>query len=220
MYEFIRKISILILCAVALTNNANASSRADENKPYHFEITKDIYKFSEVYRIKSQLRETYLGAIKKSSFRVRTHYDLSNNQGWQATGIVRAVSLGALYSWAKDIDIYNTKGKQIGMIDGELATLESAKYSIYRYDNAGIASLVGIAYANANFTRFIIYPSNSDNLHIPIAELNRDSYKKNWVVSVHSQKEIDARIIRIFAGFVTDHQDIFLAEPALYNKAS
>ncbi|MDF1684238.1 MAG: hypothetical protein P1U36_06230 [Legionellaceae bacterium] len=180
-----------------------------EENPYHFDIKKDIHPTAEVYRINSKLRETYAGSIKKSAFRIRTNYDLSNEHGWQATGITRIVSIGSLFSWAKDIDIYDTRRTQIGMIDGELATLEAAKFSIYEYSEKGEATRVAIAYANADFKRFIVLAEDTNINPVPIAELNRTE-PNNWHVSVNYPDKIDDRIIRIFAGFVVDYQDKFL----------
>ena len=181
-----------------------------EDHPYDFLITKDVYQHAEIYQINSPLKETYPGSVKKSAFRIRTNYDLSNLHGWQATGITRIISLGTLYPWAVDIDIYDTRGVQIGLIDGDLATFESAKYNIYEYDESGKASEIGVAYASADFNRFVIL-SSSENPH-PIAEMNRNFSDNTWSVSVHYPEKIDDRIIRIFAGFVVDYQDKFMSE--------
>jgi hypothetical protein len=202
-----------LLCLLSFTPYAANSSDygVHEDHPYDIALTKHVYKLSEIYQIKSPLRETYPGSIKKSAFRIRTNYDLSNKDGWQATGITRIISLGSIYPWAKDIDIYDTRGVQIGLIDGELATLESAKFSIYEYDEAGKSRLIGAAYADPDFKRFVVFES-SDNPH-PIAELSRNSMDNTWKVSVHYPEKIDDRIIRIFAGFVVDYEDKFLATP-------
>lgn len=183
-----------------------------EDHPYNFTITKDVYKFSELYQINSQQKETYPGSVKKSAFRIRSNYDLSDVHGWQATGITRIISLGSLYPWAKDTDIYDTRGVQIGLIDGDMATFESAKFNIYEYDDVGKATQIGSAYANPEFNRFVIL-SSSNNPH-PIAELNRNFSDNTWSVSVHYPEKIDDRIMRIFAGFVVDHQDKFLESAA------
>ncbi|CAM2903599.1 Uncharacterised protein [Legionella steigerwaltii] len=201
---------LFVLFAMSYTTLAN-SYGVHEDHPYDFVVTKDVYKFSEVYQIKSPQKETYPGSIKKSAFRIRTNYDLSNKDGWQATGITRIISLGSLYVWAKEIDIYDTRGVQIGFIDGNLATLESAKFTIYDYDEAGKATEIGFAYANPSFDRFVILAS-TNNPH-PIAELNRNFSDKTWNVSVHYPEKIDDRIVRIFAGFVIDYEDKFLAPP-------
>ena len=187
-----------------------------ENHPYEFLIKKNISQFSETYIISpsaqgmTSLQRTYSGAVKKSAFRVRTNYDLSNQKGWQATGITRLLSLGVMYSWATDIDIYDTRNVKIGFIDGSIATLEAARYDIYSYDEQGNANQVGVALSNADFTRFSI---TSPGNYLPIAELVRDQKNNAWTVTVTEPGIIDDRIIRIFAGFVTNYQDKFLAEP-------
>lgn len=187
-----------------------------ENHPYEFVIKKNVSKFSESYVISQPAKgmasyePTYPGTVKKSAFRIRTNYDLSSQQGWQATGITRLLSMGVLYSWATDIDIYDTRQVKIGVIDGSIATVESARYDIYSYDEQGKATQVGVALASADFTRFsITTPGN----YLPIAELNRDKQNNAWTVAVTAPEIIDDRIIRIFAGFVINYQDKFLAEP-------
>jgi len=184
-----------------------------ETHPYEFVIKKRNSKYAETYSIyapkvgSATYPATYPGTVKKSAFRIRTHYDLSNKNGWQATGITRLLSMGIAYSWATDIDIYDTRGVKIGMIDGNIATLESAKFNIYSYDEAGHATEVGVALANADFTHFsITTPEN----YLPIADLARDVTANNWTVSVITPEIIDDRIMRIFAGFVVNFQDKFM----------
>ena len=206
---------LFIFCFVALfalsshVAIANNYGGVREDHPYNFVISKDVYFTSKIFQINSPQKETYPGSVKKSAFRIRANYDLSNQAGWQATGITRIVSLGALYPWAQDIDIYDTRGVQIGMIDGELATLESAKFTLYEYDESGNHTKVGVAYADSSFNRFSILAS-SGNPHA-IAELNRNFSNNTWDVSVHYPEKLDDRIIRIFASFVIDYQDKFLS---------
>lgn len=178
-----------------------------ESHPYDFLITRDIYAFSEIYQINPESEETYTGSVTKSAFRIRTNYDLSDESGWQATGITRLLSLGSLYNWASDIDVYDNRGYQIGLIQGEIATLEPAKFSIYEYSRSGNYREIGNAYASEGFQRFVILEPN-DNPD-PIAEMNRDYSNHSWTMSVHNPEKIDDRIVRIFAAFVVDHEDKF-----------
>jgi hypothetical protein len=180
-----------------------------EDHPYDFLISKDSYRIDEIYQIKSPLRNTYPGSVKKSAFRIRRHYDLSNKDGWQATGITRILSLGTIFTWATDIDVYDTRGVLIGLINGKRASLEAAKFNIYEYDEAGKSTKVGIAYASRDFNRFVIL-SDKYNPH-PIAEFDRNYSQSTWSVTVHYPEKIDDRIIRIFAGFLVDYQNKFLA---------
>lgn len=202
--------SVLVPFTIFYSVMAN-SYGVHEDHPYDFVISKDIYKFSEIYQIKSPLKETYPGSIKKSAFRIRTNYDLSNKDGWQATGITRVISLGSVYPWATDVDVYDTRGVKIGLIDGDMATLEAAKFNIYEYDEEGKSVAIGSAYASPDFNRFVIL-STSDNPH-PIAELNRNVNEKTWSTTVHYPEKIDDRMVRIFAGFVIDFENKFLASP-------
>jgi len=204
-----RKLFLLLLCVFFATSSHIACAGVHEALPYNFVISKYVSTFEETYQINPTDKSTYVGSIKNSALRIGTHYDLSNKDGWQATGIVRIISLGSLYPWAKDIDIYDTRKVQIGMIDGSITTLESAKFDIYNYDDAGKATQTGIAYANPDFTRFVIM--SFPNTHHPIAEMYRDFNDGTWHVSVHYPEAIDDRIMRIFAGFVIDYQDKFVA---------
>lgn len=207
-YQMTHLLRLVFLVVTLLPFTSVNSYGVHENHPYDFLITKHAYKLSEIYQIKSHFKDTYPGSVKKSAFRIRTNYDLSNIDGWQGTGITRLISLGTIYPWAIDIDIYDTRGVQIGLIDGDLATLESAKFNIVDYDESGKATQVGIAYATPDFNRFVILESRN-NPH-PIAELNRNYSDNTWSVSVHYPEKIDDRTIRIFASFVSDYQDKFL----------
>ncbi|MCD6038933.1 MAG: hypothetical protein K0S27_333 [Gammaproteobacteria bacterium] len=206
MRKFLSHCLILFFILYA---QANLAYGVHESNPYTFSITKHIYKLAEMYQIKSFQDETYPGTVKKSAFRVRTNYDLSNAEGWQATGITRIASLGTIYPWAKEIDIYDTRGVKIAFIDGEFATLESAKFTLYEYDEVGHAMLIGFAYASKDFTHFAVVPSMNDPR--PLAELNSNPDGQSWNVTVHYPEKIDDRLIRIFAGFVLDYQYKFLS---------
>ncbi|MCR9192516.1 MAG: hypothetical protein NXI01_07630 [Gammaproteobacteria bacterium] len=192
-----------------------------ETHPYEFLIKKNIFQFSETYLISApsqsdtSYQPTYRGMVKKSAFRIRTNYDLSNQNGWQATGITRLLSMGIVYPWATDIDIYDTRGVKIGFIDGSIATLESARFDLYHYDETGHSTQVGVALANADFTHFSI--TNPEN-YLSIAELTRDMKKNAWKITVTVPEIIDDRMIRIFAGFVINYQDQFLATPVDRSK--
>ena len=135
---------------------------------------------------------------------------MSNADGWQATGITRLLSIGSFNQpTAIDIDIYDTRGVAIGTIYGNILTVESAKYSIYSYDEAGRSELLAYAVANADFTHFAIHTAKNS---LAIAEMTRNREANTWSMVVVTPNKIDDRIIRIFAGFVVDYQDKFLAE--------
>lgn len=172
-------------------------------EPYHFNVYKQEYSLATFFSIQSD--ETYRGVVKKSVFRVRTNYDLSDQHGWQATGIKRVLSLGSLYPWATEVDIYDTQWLSVGMIDGQVASTAAARFSIY---NAN-ADLLGIAYLDYGLNTYTIeYPYQTVSL-LPIAELHRHKDAGGldwWEVSVYDPQQIDERILRIFAVMASDLQ--------------
>lgn len=209
--SLIKKLSMALLLSVVSLSTAHVAASVHEKHPYEFEIRRDPYKFATYFQITS--KDTYIGTVKKSALRVRTHYDLSTEHGWQATGIKRICTLGAFYTWASEIDVYDTRGVRIGMIDGQLVTWENARFSLYEYDDAGNYAHVGTAFLDRDFDSFTIFPPDG-NLH-PIAKLERFSLAStqgvdHWRTQVYHPDRIDDRLVRIFTAFVMDHQDDFV----------
>lgn len=181
----------------------NITGKAADSNPYHFSLYKQNYALSTFFSIQSD--ETYRGVVKKSTFRVRTNYDLSDEHGWQATGIKRVVSLGSVYPWATEVDVYDTQWMAMGMIDGQVVSTAAARFSIY---NSNV-DLVGIAYLDYSLNTYTIeYPENRTSL-LPIAELHRHKDAGGldwWEVTVYDPNQIDERIMRIFAAMASDLQ--------------
>jgi hypothetical protein len=171
----------------------------------NFEVHRQDYTFSTVFDCLGE--HDFLGTVVKSSFRVRTHYDLYNVKGhYEWVGICRALTLGAFYDWAREIDIYDHDGNYVGMIDGQMATDSKAKYSIYN----GMGTRVGIAYLDHAGAAFTIVNPNKENHYI--AYLQRHfviNAVDHWKVTVYDQNEIDLRIIKVFAAFALDSQNSF-----------
>lgn len=190
----------------------SAEMRADKNerKGYSLSIYEKKYPLATYFTIESD--NTYRGSVKKSVFRVRTNYDLSNADGWQATGIKRLLSLGSVYPWATEVDIYNTIGEFIGMIDGQVVSTAAACFSIYDLND----TLAGIAFLDYSLNSYsIVYP---DSEAFPIAEFHHHHEVDGmdwWEVTVYDEAQIDQRVIRIFASMVGDiHPEI----KAYYSK--
>lgn len=187
-----------------------------ENNAYEFDIRKDPYEFATYFQIDSQ--NTYIGTVKKNYFRIRTNYDLSNESGWQATGIKRVFNLGFFYAWGSKVDIYDTQGIKIAMIDGQINTTEKAKFNLYHYNEDGNYPCVGIAYLDHDYNNFtIFYPDGGPD---PIGILTRyqfsiDGETDFWKVKIYHPEQIDDRLVRIFAAFVIDHQEYFHKPPVI-----
>jgi len=187
------------------------SSYAEETKdpyrstqPYHFKIQKKQYRSSSFFEIDTE--DTYRGNIKKSSFRIRNCYDLSDKDGWCATGIKRFLSVGLFFNWASVIDIWGVNDEWLGMIEGNILSTSKAKFSIYDREE----TLIGIAYMDLQGLGVTITPP--ENEAYTLARLERvfvPDAADYWKVTVYEPEKFDDRLIRIFAAFCVDTQASF-----------
>jgi uncharacterized protein YxjI len=180
--------------------------------PYQFTVKQQDYLLSSEFHIQSG--DSYNAVVKKSSFRVSSNYDLSDKDGWQATGTRRILSLGSLASWGAEIDIYDTRKQRIAMIEGKAITMTKARFNIYEYDDEGNYKWIGIACLDGKAHGFTIYQASNNPIY-PIARLDRvfvPNAKDYWSVDVYEPSMIDDRIVRIFAAFALDTQEAFLAD--------
>ena len=174
---------------------------------YQFLITKKDYMFSTEFEIDSEQIGAY--KLSKPKIAVKTLYMLENSSGLQAQGSVRILSMGTLFAWGKDIDIYDEKGEYLGMIDGEALTTAQAKFSFL--DKEG--NKVAIAYLDDDKTGFtIINPHHPNRV---VARLSREfipNISDPWKVRVYQGQEVDYRLIQIFAAFALDSASTFLKD--------
>jgi|GEM_PF-1562247 len=194
---------VVLTALLAVGFFACADTQQESEQGYHFNIHKQEYPLATFFSITSD--DSYPGVVKKSVFRFRTNYDLSDRHGWQASGIKRIGSLGSFYPWATEIDIYDTRWEWMGMIDGQAVSTAAARFSIYDADS----QLVGIAYLDHTLRTYTITYPNSEAY--PIAQLIRNYDPKgqdSWSAIVYDPDPIDERIIRIFAAMACDLQDV------------
>ena len=170
-----------------------------------FQVRKQTYRFSTLFEFHSQ--KEFLGTNRKSCFNVRTHYDLYDLKGqYEGVGICRIFTLGALYTWGKEIDVYDAEGNNVGLIDGQVVTGAGTKYSIYNAEG----NRVGIAYldsAKGIFT--ILDPDNEQHYLVSLQRNFILDTIDNWDVFVYEPEAIDMRIVKIFSAFVVDTQEDF-----------
>lgn len=161
-------------------------------------------RFSTEFEIISS--EVPLGRVKKSKIRVRTNYDLSDRDGWQATGIARFFSFGMFCNWAKQIDIYDTSGEHIGYIDGRLLTTSAACYSLYDRND----QCFGHAYVDRGGRGVVIQdPEMESRILVYLTRIFERDIEDSWEIAVYEPGSIDFRIIRIFSAFMLDLQASF-----------
>ncbi|MBA3238384.1 MAG: hypothetical protein H0T62_08590 [Parachlamydiaceae bacterium] len=178
---------------------------SNEHGDHHF-LTFDVHRqdttFSSIFDCVGE--HDFLGTVVKSSFRVRTNYDLYSVHGeFEGTGICRVLTLGVIFDWAREIDIYDKNDYYIGTIDGQAATTEKAKFSIYNRNS----ERVGIAYLDSTHT-FKICDPNNENHYLAIIKRNFEGVDC-WRTTVYDEDQIDLRILKVFCAFITDRQNSF-----------
>ena len=199
------KIAFLFIGFFAFFSQGFSSSEGDDDSSLKFKVYEQDYTFSTVYEMGSG--EGLMGSVSKSVFHIRTNYDLYDKKGaFEAVGICRVLTLGLIYSWATEMDLYDSNGQHIGVIDGQLMTSSQAKFSIYD----STQKRVGIAYLDNTCSAFTIVDPDNER-HI-LASLKRNFVADtidNWEVSIYERDVIDVRIIKIFSAFAVDTQKDF-----------
>lgn len=194
---------ILILGSVV--NIFAEPPKASNQSPLIFDIHQQEYTFSTVFDLRSN--NAFLGSVVKSAFRIRTNYDLYDPNGkFEGLGICRILTLGVIYAWGTEIDIYDHNDNYVGMIDGQVMTGTKAKFSIYDSQKNRIA----IAYLDLTCSAYTIVDPDNESHHL--ASLKRNFIKDMidyWTVSVYEEDAMDALTIKVFAAFAIDSQEKF-----------
>lgn len=174
-----------------------------EAKPLSYSISESQYLWSTYFEM--QNKESYVGRVVKNHYNVRTVYDLYDSKNtFEAQGICQVLSLGSLYPWAKDIDVYDHQGRKIGFIDGQLLTTAAAKYGFYNACDV----LVANAFLDAQSSGFTIMTPDERT----IARLKRNYIQDDldfWNVDIYDGDAIDVRLLKVFSGFAIDFQEFF-----------
>lgn len=215
MNRFANRFTTAIVAAFCCITQLQATSQSTQPNTTMFTINEKEYLFSNAFEFSSNA--TPCGLVEKKRFaylHLTNHYDYYDELGnWQARGVSRLFSLGALFSWGTEIDVKDNQNNTIGMIDGQIATLASARFSIYEYDTKGKWHLKGIAFMDDEKRSFsIVDPENNKHL---LGSLNRiflPNLRDHWQCKVFDTNAIDMRIIKVFAAFAVDHQEYFRAD--------
>ncbi len=153
--------------------------------------------------------------IRKGRFCPRYYYDLYDATGekFLARGITRAFSLGFIFPWGMEIDVYDGN-IVIGKIEGKLFTKARAKFIFYD----GNKMQTAIAYLNTEASDFVIVTPQNEG--VVIADLAGKAYGdvSVWQMSFGDVRlQVDPRMLQIFAAFVSDYHSEFLPPPKVEN---
>lgn len=196
-----------LLPTQAQADNANPSLRVIKNRDFFSTTAEFDFKNDGVSTDK---------VIRTGGLSPRYFYDLFDaDHNFQARGITRALSLGALYSWGVEIDLYDARESYIGLIQGEILTSSRAKFSFY--NGQGRRTLIG--YLNTETPEFLIVSAQDPGTLL--AKLRIDNYGDVGSVEVgliQASENIDERAFKIFSAFVADYSMEFLPPPKVINN--
>ena len=135
------------------------------------------------------------------------HYDFFDHEGeLQVQGVTRAISLGLLFSWGMEIDLYDSDSRYVGKIEGQYWTESKAKFLFYGPDRY----LRGIAYFDGEDPCLsIVYPDDESDI---LAELTGSAIgsKSVWTVKIGSSlSTVEEGLLKVFSAFVGDYSARF-----------
>lgn len=141
----------------------------------------------------------------------RYYYDFFDAQGqFQMRGVTRAFSLGFLFAWGMEIDLYDAAEVYAGSIRGEMMTKSRAKFTFY----GPAGETRSIAYLNAKKPNLLVVnPVDESQV---IAELTGKTYGdvSTWTVEVkYEPSAVDDGLMKIFSAFVADYDSSFSEPP-------
>ena len=200
-----KKIASIIVPLLLLCSTAVAA-------PVNFTVREREYLFSNYFEFSADKQP--IGVVVKKHYaylHLTNNYDVYSAKGaWEATGVSRLFCLGAFYSWATEIDIYDTNGTRVGLIDGQAVTTAAARFSIYEYGSDGTAILKAIAFMDDERRSFSLLDAENDKLVIAaVQRIFLPNLRDHWECNVFDSDLLDMRIIKVFCAFAVDHQEFF-----------
>lgn len=167
-------------------------------------LIRNPYHFSTYYEMFDK-NDSYEGRLVEEFFHVRTTFDLYDKVGdYEGQGICRALSLGVIFPWAREIDVYDQHGHRVGIIIGKTLTTAKAKFEFYNQHSHH----VGTAYCDLDGSDFLLM---SPSEHV-IGFLKRNHHRKGgeeWHAVLHNHEGIDKRVFKIFTAFIAKNHEHF-----------
>ena len=173
-------------------------------------MTKNVSPLSYKAEFMIKKRGISLGKVVRTGLLTpRYYYDLYDRDNvLQMRGVTRAFSLGFLFSWGMEIDLYEGEDCA-GKIEGRVLSSSRAKFAFY--DALGRA--VATAYLNDESSNFLLVSEQSEGN--VFAELKGKAYgdASVWEMEFLNDPTVDEKALKIFAGFVSDYQKSFVRPP-------
>lgn len=185
-----KKAIVLLATLCSMVSGFASYSYTIQPRSYMFETHYDVYNDDE-----------YLSSIEYYALQLRRIYNLCDEQGPVASGTARLLSMGALFTSMKQIDVTDQYNQSIGFIQGHFWTSAQGKFAFFDAQNRHFAT------AYVDWSGSSVSVVDSMNERKPIAVFRRSFVPHGdyyWEVKVINEEAIDARMLQIFSAFVTD----------------
>lgn len=174
-----------------------------EAKSIQYTVLKNEYRFSTYFELIG--KKSYEGRVIKESLRVRTTYDLYDAKGdYEGQGICRALSLGSLYNWAREIDVYGKDGNKIGFIEGKVFTTAQAKFHFFD-QTSRLVAIAFLDFESAGCT--ICDPEVNEKVLGLLTRKISVKSEDEWEAIIYDSHAVDPKLIKIFSAFIADTQN-------------
>lgn len=142
----------------------------------------------------------------------RYYYDLYSPEGtFLARAITRMVSLGLFYPSQMEFDIYDDANAYLGYIGGKFWT-NGAKFAFANADGVG----TGVAFLSSDSGHATFSILSSTNKVVATLKGTLSGDLSEWELDVKKPLDIDSRVLKIFAAFISDFHDSFIRKPEVH----
>ncbi len=195
------KFSSLFVLSLFLFASLCASEDPDGSNSAKYSVVKKSYWFSTEFEFDAPEGKI----VRTGNLTPWYYYDYVDGKGNHLSrGITRFFSLGTLFAWAMNIDVYDDNGNTIGLIEGHFWTKARAKFAIYEK-----SKVVAHAFLNTDDNKFVMTSAWDEKL--VIAKLKRADYGdvNFWEVKLTDNTLVDERVLKTFIAFISDYQNSF-----------
>lgn len=150
--------------------------------------------------------EGYLGNIIKRIHKTKTEYKYYDPSGQHVflKASTRIFSLSHLFTWATEIDLYDTYDQPLGSIEGAIFTFSPAQFKFYDASK----QLLAIAYMDVSRMGFTVVSADDQ----PIAHLRRVFIPQQtdyWTLTIYDDRCLPPEFLMLFGAFAADTQESF-----------
>lgn len=145
--------------------------------------------------------DEYLCTVETVCWHLHRCYTVSYPSGEQVCGTARLLSLGALFNALKEIDITDSQGETLGLIEGHWWTDAARKFFLYDAAHQHYAT----AYVEKDYKSISIVDAKNEKIKLATfvyKEVAEDTYQ--WEGNVHKHAAIPQSTLYVLSAFIAD----------------